>query len=579
MGNFSTSPAILVILLKCEELADIAVQIDQRFCSRKHEIIKQQIDGFRLLSLKDTSEEGFRAFLWNTLGIENREDQQIIYTEYKKIFTPAPLPLPLPSSPSALSWICALPMEDFQSTEARRLRTLAIQQLDTTAVVELGKAYYYADHLIPLNLENAFNLFKIAADLGDSEGIYQTACGYGTGKGISKGLSLFHLAIERGNVGAINGLAWCYEYGEGVPQDKSEAIRLYMIAFEKGNLRALVNLGQLYENSKVLGKDPKKAFELYQLGHERHYRDATYYLGRCYEHSIGVEKDMLKASEYYHIAAEAGCSSALARLGFFYRKGIPDANIPKDWTISLSYYQQAIEKGNSDAMVWLADVYRFGWDDVEKNIQEAIVLYERAALEYNDGTAAYNVAKIYRHGMVDDGIQTDILKCIRFYELGVQLKDSNCMIALGIIYQDGVAPVIKEEKKAFELFWQAMELENSTGYLNVGLAYYHAVGVEKDVSLSVKYLRLAVEKDDSRACAALAVLFQTGDGVEKDIAESVRLLKLGAKEEDGFCLFYLAECYLKGRGVDINVDEAMRLYKLASEQDNRLSVDRLRQFS
>jgi TPR repeat protein len=58
----------------------------------------------------------------------------------------------------------------------------------------------------------------------------------------------YRLAAEQGHAQAQLNLGFCYENGNGVPEDKVEAVKWYRLAAEQGSANALQALSDLGED-------------------------------------------------------------------------------------------------------------------------------------------------------------------------------------------------------------------------------------------------------------------------------------------------------------------------------------------
>lgn len=94
-----------------------------------------------------------------------------------------------------------------------------------------------------------------------------------------------------------------------------------------------------------------------------------------------------------------------------------------------------------------------------------------------DGNAMQRLGNNHRFGR---GVfHKDLKLATQWYEKAVAAGDSDSMIHLAIMYEDGEF-FEKNLKKAFELFEQAAALENKYGKFNLGRMYYSGIYVEKD---------------------------------------------------------------------------------------------------
>jgi hypothetical protein len=139
--------------------------------------------------------------------------------------------------------------------------------------------------------------FRMAADLGDTEGMWGMYRIYRNGKGVpendAEALRWLRMTAEHGSTDAMESLAYDYNRGEGVTQDYTEAMRWYRRAADMSSATAMMDVG-----------------ELYYSGH-------------------GVPLDYSEAMRWFHKAADAGDSFApWSRLVFYIRKATASRSLP-----------------------------------------------------------------------------------------------------------------------------------------------------------------------------------------------------------------------------------------------------------
>src|ERR1044072_9386368 len=114
-----------------------------------------------------------------------------------------------------------------------------------------------------INLQNAFDLYQKAAELGNSIAQFDLANMYIHGKGIDKNYDkAFELSkklAEKGYPRGLNKLGYCYDYGIGTNVDKQKAFEIYQKAASLGNSVAQCNLANVYKNGEGVNKDYVKA--------------------------------------------------------------------------------------------------------------------------------------------------------------------------------------------------------------------------------------------------------------------------------------------------------------------------------
>ena len=100
----------------------------------------------------------------------------------------------------------------------------------------------------------------------------------------------------------------------------------------------------------------------------------------------------------------------------------------------------------------------------------------------------------------------------------------------------------------------------------MGHCYIHGQGVVKNFSEALKWLRKAVEKNDSFAQSNLGYCYETGQGVAKDEVEAVKYYRKAANQNRASAQFNLGLSYVKGQGIEKNDIEAYKWWLLAKAQ-------------
>jgi TPR repeat protein len=243
----------------------------------------------------------------------------------------------------------------------------------------------------------AFEYYRQAADLGNSQALVAMGNLYSSGKGLpaqdyAKAFDCYKQAADLGNSKALIKIGNCYRTGKGVPsQDHAKAFEYYKQAADLGNSEALVEIGDCYWFSKsVPAQDYAKAFEHYKQAADLGNIIALIKIGTSYWTGKGVPaQDYAKAFEYYKQAADLGNSQALAEMGDCYwsGKGVP----VQDYAKAFEYYKQAADLGNSRALVEMGACYWSG-KGVPHNDKEAFECWLKAK-KLNHDRGALNVAQ------------------------------------------------------------------------------------------------------------------------------------------------------------------------------------------
>lgn len=200
------------------------------------------------------------------------------------------------------------------------------------------------------------------------------------------GPELIRLA-ESGNAEAQLNLGWCYENGEGVPQDYIEAVKWYRKAAEKGHPEAQYFLGTCYEQGVGVPQDYAESMKWIKEAALQGYPRAQFHYGWLYAGGEFGVIDDVEAIKWYRKAAEQGIPEAQYLLGYNYYTGesVPrnDAEAVKYFTMFLQNPEQnqdleISEELLSSVYIYLAECYRFG---------RGVAADERKADEYTSKAA------------------------------------------------------------------------------------------------------------------------------------------------------------------------------------------------
>lgn len=161
------------------------------------------------------------------------------------------------------------------------------------------------------DMENDFAKWKVAAEQGDPEGLYQIGVYYGTGDVVSqdykKSRECFKLADETGNLDATFQLGVYHMFGFGVRKNIHKALAYFERAAANGHAEAAAWAGQIYERSTYGVKtNHQKAFDLYMIAAEQDDEEGMMFVILGYLLGRGVEKDFDKAYEWFQKAEALG---------------------------------------------------------------------------------------------------------------------------------------------------------------------------------------------------------------------------------------------------------------------------------
>jgi TPR repeat protein len=284
--------------------------------------------------------------------------------------------------------------------------------------------------------------------------------GIGVASNQSQAVHYYKEAADQNDEDAKIRLGICYSQGIGVEQDTKMAFSLYEKVAEQENPLGIVCLAQHYKALKT-ESELKKAFDLYTEVTEE-VAGVRVLLGNMYRYGEGVAKNLIEAVRLLALSAEQGCATAQLHLGVMYHSG---EGVPKNLIEAVRLFTLSAEQGSTWAQYNLAEAYEDG-AGTPQNISSARIWYERAATQGN----AWGKAR------------------------------------LGTFYELGKGGVVRDPKKAFELYKEAADQGSSMGMGFVGECYEKGIGVDQDVEKATDYYLRAATLGSAAAKNALVRL-------------------------------------------------------------------------
>jgi uncharacterized protein len=226
--------------------------------------------------------------------------------------------------------------------------------------------------------------YKKLAEAGDLEAMATLGNMYASGQGLAKDYqSAVHWltpAAAAGLARAQHDLGALYYYGNGVPRDHAVAAKWFHAAAEQGFVASQAVLGEMYCQADP--PDYEKALQWLNKAADKGNTQALNRLGQLYRNGLGVPKDERKAFDCQRKAAEAGDRVAGYNIGVFYAEG---TFVPRDYTEAIRWLRPAAEDAVLDpttkaqAQFLIGAIYQLGGDGIDRNSDEAMSWYEKAA--------------------------------------------------------------------------------------------------------------------------------------------------------------------------------------------------------
>ena len=364
--------------------------------------------------------------------------------------------------------------------EAARLFKLSAEQGNPKALFNLA-TLYQEGRGVEQDKSKAYALIMQAAEDGDvlaQSYLGRMLCmGEHTEKNYAEAIKWLKLAAEAGCAESQNRLGVRYYYGEGVPLDYKEAFRWFIKSASQGYAKSYGNVANSYLRGNGVSRNYSEALKYYEMAISAGTEQAAIYynVGVFYKKGFGSAPDYTKALENYQKAAELGYAQAYHTIGHLYEEG---AGVPVDKNKALEYFLIGAEKGDTEAQKHAAEYYHEG---IGCNVDylKAFSLLKMAHV--TDESALPPLALLFNGR---NGIEVNNAETFRLLNkstlLAAQL-DLASMFLFGIGVEHNPEKAVKIWKKISRLGYRLVNV-------NLGIAYYNGVGVNKDKNLAIKYL-------------------------------------------------------------------------------------------
>lgn len=262
-------------------------------------------------------------------------------------------------------------------------------------------------------------------------------------------------------------------------------------------------------------------------------------LGLAYELGINTQKNDAKALFYYRVGIFNGSEDAR----FLYEAmKINDAENPRPHLIEM---KKAAENGSAVAMTYYGDICYQGNYGVEKNVDEAVAFWKKAA-EMGSPVSQYYMAYAYRWG---DGVEKDYCIALMYALKSTEQKFPRGYRILGFMHDYGNF-VEKDIEKAKYYYEKAIKYGDYLSLCYLGNIHYYDY---KNYDQSIKCYSRAVEYADEGKIKSgtpyfrMGVSLRYGDGIEEDKEKAcefyIKAVERGHKKAKEYIVGLLREVY------------------------------------
>lgn len=151
----------------------------------------------------------------------------------------------------------------------------------------------------------------------------------------------------------------------------------------------------------------------------------------------------------------------------------------------------------------------------EGDYKTAFKLFSQSCDQGNPA-GCFAVGTMYMNGV---GIQTDIQKATRYYEMGCSGGDATACSNLAMIYDYQKKADLNNKEKAAELYMTGCQGGDVLACNNLAWMYANGEGVQKDYFKALQYYKFACEAGSDMACYNLGLMSNTNNVYGADRAK------------------------------------------------------------
>ena len=207
----------------------------------------------------------------------------------------------------------------------------------------------------------------------------------------------------------------------------------------------------------------------------------------------------------------------------------------------------------------------YGANGVEPDVAKAFKYYEMAA-EQKDPIALNNLGSLYFSGI---GTKKNYEKALSLFSQASDLGNDNASLNLAFIYLTGSAKDPVRNKKAFDLFEKSQKAGNKIAEFMLGYAYYKGFVTDVNYAEAYKYIKDAAngKAQIDEAQLVLADLYTKGIGTVQNYTSAVKSYRAAVNQGNMEAILKLAEVYASGSITPQNLVLAHALYNIAAAQN------------
>lgn len=188
----------------------------------------------------------------------------------------------------------------------------------------------------------------------------------------------------------------------------------------------------------------------------------------------------------------------------------------------------------------------------------------------NHAVSCGRLGVMYEDGV--GGVDKNDARAVELYSRACLALDPQACNDLGGMYEYGRGGLGIDEAAAVKLYQYACEMDDARACKNLGWMYmYGHGGLDQDLEMANALYDRACQKGNMRGCAYLGRNYVYGTGGYRDEIMGVELFQRSCEQGDYRGCAYLGQAHLEGWGwLQVDKGEALRLYQKACEAGDTL---------
>jgi TPR repeat protein len=253
-------------------------------------------------------------------------------------------------------------------------------------------------------------------------------------------------------------------------------------------------------------------------------------------------------------------------LAYLNQRGL---SVPKNWFTALMWVRTAAQRKDPSAQMLLGLSTLTGLGNTPVSVESGSHLLEEAARVVPEAAFLYGALLV--KGV---GTKKDPKSAFEFFSRSAEAKYEPGLVALGIMYDQGLAVAAPDPQKATALFKDAAAAGYGPGLYLFGLAEIDGNGVAADVSDGYRKIVDASEVGLIRAYATLGYLTKSGIGCEKDQKTALAFFEVAAAAGDPASQYEIGLALENGGAGHIDYDAALSRYENAAASGHEQALQK-----